>query len=182
MSPATLDTYSSSVRGLERFLAGAGLPQSGPELRREHIEAFITELLGKWTPATARTRYRALRSFFGWLVEEGEIADSPMARMKPPRLSEAPRRCSPRRSCGALLEVCERDKTSAGRRDEAILRIFMDTGARRGEVLGLTLDDVDLDQGLVRVTAIAGTGREDVLGATAEDPTNSDGGMIDGHD
>ncbi len=49
MSRATLNTYSSSVRGLDRFLASAGLPQSAPELRREHIEAFITELLGKGT-------------------------------------------------------------------------------------------------------------------------------------
>jgi hypothetical protein len=49
MSRATLDTYSSSVRGLDRFLASAGLPQSAPELHREHIEAFITELLGKGT-------------------------------------------------------------------------------------------------------------------------------------
>jgi len=58
MSPATLDTYSSSVRCLDRFLASAGLPQSAPKLR-EHVEAFITDLLGKWSPAT--TENRALR-------------------------------------------------------------------------------------------------------------------------
>ena len=51
-----------------------------------------------------------------------------------------------------LLEVCERDKTFAGRRDDAILRVFIDTGARRGELLGLQLEDVDLAQGLLRVT------------------------------
>jgi hypothetical protein len=54
MSPATLDTYSSSVRCLDRFLASAGLPQSAPKLR-EHVEAFITDLLGKWSPATTET-------------------------------------------------------------------------------------------------------------------------------
>jgi site-specific recombinase XerD len=56
-----------------------------PELRRERIKAIITEPLGKWTPATAHSRHLALRSFFCWLLEEGEIVDSPMARMKPPR-------------------------------------------------------------------------------------------------
>lgn len=56
MSPATLDSYSSSVRGLDRFLASATLGQAAPDLRREHIEAFITEVLAKWTrrlPTTA---------------------------------------------------------------------------------------------------------------------------------
>jgi len=165
MSPATLDTYSSSVRGLDRFLASAGLPQAAPDLVREHIEAFISELLGKWTPATAHNRYRALRSFFGWLVEEGEIPSSPMARMKPPRLPEAPPPVLRDPELRRLLEVCERDKTPAGRRDEAILRIFMDTGARRGEVLGLSLDDVDLDLGLLRVRGKGDRIRSVAIGA-----------------
>lgn len=165
MSPATLDTYSSSVRGLDRFLASARLPQAAPELRREHIEAFITDLLGKWTPATAHNRYRALRSFFGWLVEEGEIASSPMDRMKPPRLPEAPPPVLRAPELRRLLDVCVRDKTPAGRRDEAILRIFMDTGARRGEVLGLTLDDVDLDSGLLRVIGKGDRRRSVAIGA-----------------
>src|SRR3954454_12940200 len=56
-SPATLDTYSSWVRGLDRFLASAGLPTTASELRREHIEAFITELLDQFKPATAHNGY-----------------------------------------------------------------------------------------------------------------------------
>jgi site-specific recombinase XerD len=52
----------------------------------------------------------------------------------------------------AILAACEKDKTWLGRRDEAILRVFMDTGARRAEVLGLRLEDVDLDRGILSVT------------------------------
>ncbi len=88
MSPATLDTYSASVRGLDPFLGGQAMPQVAARIEREHVEAFITYLLERWKPATAHNRYRALRSFFGWLVEEGEVRENPMARMKPPRLPE----------------------------------------------------------------------------------------------
>ena len=152
MSPATLSTYSAAVRGLDAFLLDRGMPRAVSAVRREHVEAFITQLLADWSPATAHNRSRALRSFFGWLLEEGEIAESPMARMKPPRLPEEPPTVLREAQLRRLLEVCERDKTPTGRRDEAILRVFMDTGARRGEVLGLTLDDVNLDDGLLRVT------------------------------
>ncbi|MBA2721241.1 MAG: tyrosine-type recombinase/integrase [Chloroflexi bacterium] len=153
------------MRGLDRFLSSAGMPRTAPDLHREHVEAFITELLSRWTPATAHNRYRALRSFFGWLVEEGEIATSPMVRLKPPRLPETPPPVLREPELRRLLNVCERDRTPANRRDEAILRIFMDTGARRGEVLGLSLDDVDLDLGLLRVTEKRDRKRSVAIGA-----------------
>jgi site-specific recombinase XerD len=152
MSPATLATYSAAVRGLDAFLAAEEMPRVASSIRREHVEAFITNLLERWKPATAHNRYRALRAFFGWLVEEGEITESPMVRMKPPRLPEEPPPVLREGDFRRLLESCERDKTFAGRRDDAILRVLIDTGSRRGEVLGLRLEDVDLDQGLLRVT------------------------------
>jgi site-specific recombinase XerD len=152
MSPATLATYSAAVRGLEAFLVEQAMPQAVGSIHREHVEAFITSLLERWKPATAHNRYRALRAFFGWLVEESEIPENPMARMKPPRLPEEPPPVLREADFRRILEVCERDKTFAGRRDDAVLRVLIDTGARRGEVLGLRLEDVDLDQGLLRVT------------------------------
>jgi site-specific recombinase XerD len=134
-------------------------------ITREHVEAFIADLLERWKPATAHNRYRALRSFFGWLVDEGEIRESPMARMKPPRLPEAPPPVLTDDQQRRIIDACERDKSFAGRRDEAILRVFMDTGARRAEVLGLTLDDVDLDTGRLTVTGKGSRTRDVAIGA-----------------
>lgn len=165
MSPATLSTYSAAVNGLARFLAERGMPTAPAGIAREHVEAFITDLLARWKPATAHNRYRGLRSFFGWLVDEGEIPRSPMERMKPPRLPEAPPDVLRDAELRRLLDVCERDRTFAGRRDEAILRVFMDTGARRGEVLGLSIDDVDLDRGLLTVTGKGSRTRQVAIGA-----------------
>lgn len=151
-SPATINTYATAVAQLAAYLTERGMPTSPAVLTREHVESFITELLGKYKPATAHNRYRALRSFFGWLVEEGELRESPMARMKPPRLPEEPPPVLRDAELRAVIAACERDKTFAGRRDEAIIRCFVDTGARRGEVLGLKTEDALLDGGLLRVT------------------------------
>lgn len=37
-------------------------------------------------PATAAIRYRSLQQFFKWLVNEEEIGESPMAKMKPAKV------------------------------------------------------------------------------------------------
>ena len=50
MSPATLDTYSASVRGLDRFLREQAMPQLAARIEREHVEAFITYLLARYPP------------------------------------------------------------------------------------------------------------------------------------
>lgn len=165
ISPATISTYSTSVSQLARFLERQGMPTAPTAIRREHVEAFITDVLEHWKPATAHNRYRGCHAFFRWLLEEGEIRDNPMERMKPPRLPEEPPPVLRETDLRAILAACECDKTFGGRRDEAVLRVFMDTGARRGEVLNLGLADVDLEQGLLRVTGKGSRTRLVPLGA-----------------
>jgi site-specific recombinase XerC len=65
------------------------MPIDGSAIRREHVEAWIGELLERWRPATASNRYRGLQAFMRWAVEEGEIRESPMAKMRPPRGARA---------------------------------------------------------------------------------------------
>jgi site-specific recombinase XerD len=158
LSPRTRQTYMESARQLARFLGERGMPRDVTSITREHVEAFITHLLERWKPATANNRYRGLQSFFRWLVEEGEIGDSPMGRMKPPRVPDNPPDILREEELRALLATCERGPAFEDRRDAAILRVFIDTGARRAEIAGLRwnpgddeLQDVDLDRGLLRV-------------------------------
>lgn len=82
-SPATIATYSSAVLLLRDYLAAQGMPTGVERIRREHVEAFLTDLLGRRAPATAHNRFRGCQAFFNWLLEEGEIGTSPMVRMKP---------------------------------------------------------------------------------------------------
>ena len=158
LSPRTIDTYTESARQLAAFLAEQGMPQEVAHIRREHVEAFIIHLLERWKPATANNRYRGLQSFFKWLAEEGEMLESPMSRMKPPRVPENPPPVLQEAELRALLATCEKGSSLEERRDHALLRVFVDTGARRAEVDGLRFDpsddennDIDLDQGIIRV-------------------------------
>jgi len=56
---------------------------------------------------------------------------------------------------GALLRACHGSHFE-DRRDEAIVRLLIDTGMRRGECAGLAVEDLDFDQD---VAVVLGKGR-----------------------
>jgi site-specific recombinase XerD len=153
LSPRTVTTYTEACEGLRRFLGARGMPTQVAAISREHVEAYVEDLLARWKPATANNRYRALQQFFRFLVDEGEIAESPMARMRPPKVPESPPPVLSDEELRSLLDACEGTGFEE-RRDTAIVRILIDTGARVAELAGLALEGeniVDLDQGVVTV-------------------------------
>lgn len=154
-SPRTLETYGESARQLLDFLAINGMPTDVARIRREHVEAWIEELLGKWKPATANNRFRGVAGFFGWCVEEGEISATPMANMKPPTIAEEPVDVISDEDLRKLLKTCD-SKEYEDRRDAAIIRLFVDTGMRCSELVGLAVEDLDLEHD---VAYVVGKGR-----------------------
>jgi site-specific recombinase XerD len=131
------------------------MPDAVASLTREHVEMFMADLLARRKPATASNRYRALQAFFRWLVEEGEIVESPMRNMRPPIIPETPVPVVSDDEIKRLLKACE-GKGFDERRDTAIMRLLIDSGLRRAELAHLTVGDVDLDQNVV---VVLGKGR-----------------------
>jgi site-specific recombinase XerD len=157
LTPATQRAYLDGLTPLARFLTAAGMPTDVAAITREHVEAFITDQLARLAPASAANRYSSLRPFFNWLVEEGEIKASPMARMRKPKLPEHAPPILTNAELGAILRACE-GPSFDDRRDAALVRVFLSTGARLSEVPNLRwtpevpeTNDVDLDAGIMRV-------------------------------
>lgn len=151
LSPATITSYSQSVARLVEYLEGRGMPRDVAGIRREHVEAFLEDLLERQSPATASNRYSGLVTFFRWLVDEGELRESPMARMRKPTVPDVATPIPTANELRALLEAT-RGTSYEARRDHAILRLFVASGARLSEIAGLRLEDVDLETGQLLVT------------------------------
>ncbi|MST31727.1 tyrosine-type recombinase/integrase [Acidimicrobiaceae bacterium USS-CC1] len=154
-SPKTIETYGDAATQFQRFLVAHGMPTDATRLTREHVETFVASLLERHKPATASNRYRALARFFAFLVEEGEITASPMARMSPPAVPEEQVAVLSDDELRRLLTAAG-GKDFDARRDTAMLRLLIDTGMRAAELMGLGLDDIDLDLG---VAIVLGKGR-----------------------
>ena len=162
----TIVTYLDAVSQLEEFLRAKGMPESVDGVRREHVEAFIADLLTRVKPATAAIRYRSLQQFWRWCTEEGEVERSPMERMVPPRVPEDPPAVLSRDDLRRLVKACE-GTSFDDRRDMAIIRMLIDTGVRRGELAALSVDDIDWSLNVVVVLGKGGRHRSCPFGRKA---------------
>jgi len=165
LSPATLRLYRIGVEQLAAHLAAKGMPTTVEHITREHVEDFISAVLDRAAPATAAAYYGAALAFFKWLVADGEIKVSPMTNVSKPKVVAPETAVLDDDQLRALLKTCERIDTRDNRRDAAILRVFIDTGARRAEVAGLDVADVDLNSGTIRLLGKGGSERTVAIGA-----------------
>lgn len=157
-TPATVRCYSEGVEMLRRFLESDGRSTSVGDITRRDLETFELDMLERLSAGTALNRHISLQAFFKWLVYEGELERSPMEGMSRPQVPERPVPVLATGQLKALLGACS-GGDFRDRRDQAILRVFIDSGIRCSELLGLRYDmdnvdasDVDLDNGLVYVT------------------------------
>jgi site-specific recombinase XerD len=154
-SANTIDSYLESVRQAERYLTAHG--RTLLDARRGDLEAFLADLLTRRAPGTVATRHKVLCILYRWLEEEEEIDDNPMARVKPPIVPDQPVAVVPEDGLRRLLAVCA-GKSFEARRDTAMIMFLLDTGARRAEVAGLRLADLDFD---LDVALVLGKGRRE---------------------
>jgi site-specific recombinase XerD len=155
-SDCTVETYLEAVSQLTAFLESRGVALA--DARREDIEAYLGALLARWKPATAHNRYRALRVFYAWLEDEGEVPVDPMVKMKPPTVPEQPAPVLAEELLHRLLATCA-GKHFEARRDRALILLLLDSGGRRAEIAGMRLDDVDFEYDVVRVVGKGGRER-----------------------
>jgi site-specific recombinase XerD len=104
----------------------------------------------------------ALKGFFRFLVENEAIERDPAAVLRTPKKSEALPDVLDRRELGRLLaavergDVWEREHAGKRERDRLLLALFAYAGLRRSELLGLDVDDLDLERRLLRVRRAKG--------------------------
>ncbi|MDA2893067.1 tyrosine-type recombinase/integrase [Mycolicibacterium sp. BiH015] len=144
-------TIKSYTEGVDRFLKWCERTGTPPELTATTVQAFIADLLDHGAEAsTALSRQKALRQFAAWLVTEGELDVNPLLGLKPPKQDKKVTHALTDDQLKALLKACQ-GRTLRDRRDEAAVRLMVETGLRAAETVGLQMSDVDLTRGLALV-------------------------------
>lgn len=139
-SPATIKTYSASVKSLNSHLRDQGMPGEVENIKREHVQAFIESRLAPPKNSTASVRDRSLRRFFKWLLAEGVIEADPMANMDKIVVGDFIRQVYPDEELRRITGHIANDTSFLGIRDLALVRLLVVLGVRASELSDLALD------------------------------------------
>jgi site-specific recombinase XerD len=151
VSPATDMNYRQEIRAFlhHRFRRGAVTPSA---IGAHDLHRFVLSRAQQVAPARVKLSVTALRAFARFLRLRGDVTgELTSSALTVPnwRLSTLPKSISPDQ-VERILAQCDR-RTPVGRRDYAILLVLARLGLRAGEVVALTVDDVDWDAGEVIV-------------------------------
>lgn len=154
-SAHTSDAYHSDLSQFLAFVAEhqrVAVAALAPEdLDLPSIRAFLAELYRQGQArASVGRKLSALRTFMRYLRREGWIETDPSALAVPPKREQ---KVPAHLSVDEMSRLLEMPDTMEplGRRDRAILELFYASGLRLSELVGLSLDDVNLNARMARV-------------------------------
>lgn len=88
-APTTRRGYRKGLASLASWLEENSSSETGPcEVTRDDIRGWLVSLRRERAQNTARTYYAAIRSFYRFLLDEGEIQGDPCEGIRSPSPSE----------------------------------------------------------------------------------------------
>jgi integrase/recombinase XerD len=146
------NTLAAYRRDLEAYCGW--LSERGRALERVQegdVTAYVAHLRASGrAPSSVARATAAVRNLHRFLLEEGRAAVDPAADVAPPRVPAGLPKPLTEDEVVSLLEAPTGDGAVA-RRDRALLELLYGTGMRISELCGLSMGDVDLEEGLARV-------------------------------
>lgn len=149
LSAHTQAAYRSDLALLNGWLQARGveLQSVGREVLLDHLAWRMNE--GYKARSTARL-ISGMRGFYRFLLREGIIDADPTLQVDMPQLGRPLPKSLSEADVEALLAAPDLDDP-IGLRDRAMLEVLYACGLRVSELVGLTLEQVNLRQGVLRV-------------------------------
>jgi integrase/recombinase XerD len=153
----TRAAYRRDLARYESFVRGRGITDAAA-IDEQTVAEYVHYLRALrdddggvlLAPASIARAVVAVRSFHGFLVGEGLVDTDPSDVVEAPRVPQGIPKALDESEIAALLGAVTGTEPLA-RRDRAILELLYATGIRISELVGLDLDALDLEDGLVRV-------------------------------
>lgn len=156
LSDRTVEVYMRTGNQLASWLESNGHPSRVNEIDAPQLRAFLGAETKRTSAVSAHQHYRNLRVLFGWLIRENERTEpDPMTRVDPPNVTKKVKPILGDDALAKLLKTAE-GTTFTDRRDMAILRIFIDTGARVSGIGDILLENVKLNHKYIKIVLKGG--------------------------
>lgn len=147
LRPATIGYYKNEFHGAKKIIN-----KQLVEWEQKDIEDLILKSKQLMKVTTINTRLRALRSFYNFLDKNKLIDKNPMKNIKLLRDRQKTIETLDNQEIEKLIKIIRKQKTFVGFRDEVILLVFLDTGVRLSELVGINVEDVRHNKLIIRRT------------------------------
>ncbi len=165
LSANTLVAYRSDLEKLTAFAQAAG--KELISLERDDLMHFMQHLHEQGLEAKSVARALVtVRSFFKYLVLDGILKRDPSVNLESPKSWQSLPKFLIAEEVERLLEAPDAS-TDTGLRDKAMLEVLYATGLRVSELVGLKVNDLNLDMGFLTTLGKGSKERTVPLGQSA---------------
>jgi integrase/recombinase XerC len=166
LSAYTIRNYTSDIASYAEFLRlrrVSDLDETDRRFFRDYL-AWLLEL--GYVKSSVSRKLTALRTFYGFLCDRGDIKRDQTDLITSPRLDRRLPVVATRREVETLLATPD-TATDIGRRDRAILEVLYSSGLRVAEICSLDVGDIDFKSRELRVVGKGDKERIALLGKPA---------------
>ena len=154
-SQNTVAAYHNDLYQLASFIeeeaAKGSLAPSWASFGRQGMLRYLLNLKERNYAATTMARkVAAARSFFNFMMTEGNMKDNPSQNVGSPKVGRALPKPISISQVRRLLEEPTKESKPEAKRDTAILHLLYASGMRVSELVSLNLNDIDIGGGFVR--------------------------------
>ena len=154
-STHTVTNYKVDLRGFMDFLGGNDISNIDYLLLRRYLAHLKSVQYDKRSVAR---KLACLRSFFKFLCRDGYLKTNPAVGLSTPKLDKKLPFFLDVNQTSRVLDMPVDNSDAASLRDKAVLELLYSTGIRVGELVGLSINDVDFIGG---VTKVKGKGKKE---------------------
>jgi len=154
-SENTIFAYRNDLYQLASFVEeeatkGGSIP-SWTGFGRQLMLSYMLNLKERgYAATTAARKVAAAKSFFGFMVAEGNLKDNPTQNVTSPKVGRSLPKPISISQVRRLLEQPTKLSTPEAKRDRAMLELLYASGMRVSELVSLNLGDIDTEGGYVR--------------------------------
>ena len=169
LSSNTVKCYRQDLQAFEKWLGKRIL-----ECTRADLQAYLAEHVVEGKASSSRSRFlSSVRGFFNHAVERGLVSNNPIANVDNPKLAKNLPGYLSESEVKAILNAPQPEKSAVEWRDRAMLEVLYATGLRVTELIELTRESINFNQGIVRVVGKGNKERIVPLGEEALSWVNS---------
>jgi integrase/recombinase XerC len=149
----TVNNYRGDIRLFEQFVSQELADSTPAEVTTDMVREWVISLMDAgYASGTVNKMLSSLRSFYKYLLKEGQVRVDPMQKVKGPKKKKSLPVFLKEGEINRLLDEVDFGEGYKGCRNHLIIEMFYVTGMRRAELIGLNDVDVDFSASVIKVT------------------------------